>query len=279
MEFNFTFRNVEEMEQQIQVLDTAEIRPITVNGRQIDPYVAIWNTSKDILEMVVLKKDSYLIQHKDAFKPFVKAIKEKGLNVFGNVKNYGGEVIVEALFDDLYVEDDAGSKIHLGVRLTNTYNDRYPMFKGEAFGFRHACNNGMALGQVMMSRFYGKHIKLSDLQKRLLEFITQVFNNAKFLTDNIEKAKKEIIPSEKDAREIFYGEFYSKRLAEKFMEFVELENMTRYTLYNAVTEYATKKARDERQRELLQAGAQRILVTPVRLLRRSAWEEKKKNVA
>jgi hypothetical protein len=237
----------------------------------MQPYVAVWNTSQNILETIVERRNSSLIQHKEAFSPFIEALHEKGAEVSGTMKNHGGEVIIEALFKDLFI-DDSGDKIQVGARLSNNYNSKSgPYFRGEFFGFRSMCSNGMILGKVMVCNFSAKHNKIADLQKRMMEFVGSIYTNATKLQEIITDAKKEKLDDD-EAEDILLRIFRRKKFVKKLQDLFEKGQLTRYTVYNALTNYATFKSRDERQRVKMHQVAQRVLVTPKSKLTRE-WDD------
>lgn len=259
---NEQFGNIGELADMIGKLDQAEIRPVEVSPTGTTPeYLAIWNTSQNVLETITERKNSNLIQHHEAFTPFVEAMKAKNTEITGTLKNHGGEVIIEALFKDLYT-GEGEDKIQLGARMVNNYSTRSgPFFKGEFFGFREFCDNGMILGKVLVGSVLTKHAKVSDLQKKMLEFVGNIFENAIKLQEIIDEADKEILDDD-EADSILMRQFRRKKFVKKLKELFEERDLTRYTVYNAITKYATFQAKNEAQRERLQQIAQRILITP-----------------
>jgi hypothetical protein len=223
--------------------------------------VAVWNTSQDQLETIVERRNSNLIQHDEALSPFIEAINEKRTDVNGTLKNHGGEVIIEALFKDLYI-GDGDNKIQMGVRLSNNYNSKSgPYFKGEVFGFRSFCTNGMILGKVVVGTVFSKHTKIADLQKKMMEFIGSIYDNAIKLENVIKEAEKDTLLDD-EAEDILLRIFRRKKFVKKLQELFEKRSLTRYTVYNAITDYATHKAATEKQRVGLHQIAQRVLMTP-----------------
>lgn len=255
----------------IGTLDRAELRPVTVSSETMQPYVAIWNTSQNQIETIVDRRNSNLIQHAEAIAPFIEAIHEKHTDVSGTLKNHGGEVIIEALFKDLYV-GEGNDKIHMGARLVNNYNTKGgPFFKGELFGFRSFCSNGMILGKVLVSSVFGKHTKISDLQKKMMEFVGSIFDNAIRLQEIIKEADEDKL-DEDEAEGILLKIFRRKKFVKKIQELFEKRDLTRYTVYNALTNYATFQSKNESQRVRLHQIAQRILINPKSELTND-WDE------
>lgn len=258
---NDNFENLGEVTQMIGNLDHAELRPVQVANETMQPYVAVWNTSRNVLETITEKRNSNLIQHHEAFKPFIDAMNAKNTEISGTLKNHGGEVIIEALFKDLYT-GEGDEKIQLGARLVNNYSTRSgPFFKGEFFGFREFCSNGMILGKVLVGSVFSKHVKIADLQKKMLEFVGMIFENAIKLQEIIDEADQETLDDDEVDR-ILMRQFRRKKFVKKLTDLFEERDLTRYTVYNAITKYATFSAKNEAQRERMHQIAQRVLITP-----------------
>ncbi|MCP6727472.1 MAG: DUF945 domain-containing protein [Patescibacteria group bacterium] len=261
---NQVFSEVEGLRNLIGGLDTAEVRDVEVSNQQMQPYIAIWNTSKDNLETITERKNSTLIQHQEAFNPFLDAISQKSPKISGTLKNHGGEVIIEVLFGNLFIKDpDGEGNIQLGARLVNSYNTRSgPHFRGEAFGFRSMCSNGMIFGKVLAAVVTSKHTKISELQKQMMEFVGQIFDKSIELQELIKKAGEERL-DEYEAEAILEKDFRSNKLRKKLQDsFESKDNITRYTVYNAITSYATFGAKNESHRVRLQQIAQKVLKNP-----------------
>lgn len=252
-------------------LDKAELIPVNVSSENMQPYVAIWNTSQDQLETIVERRNSNLIQHAEAIAPFIEAMREKKADISGTLKNHGGKVIIEALFNGLFI-GDGDDKIQVGARLTNNYNSKNgPYFRGEFFGFRSFCSNGMILGKVMVCNFSAKHTKIADLQKRMMEFVGSIYDNAETLQKIIQDADKDKLEVE-EAEDILLSIFGRKKFVKKLQNLFEKRSLTRYTVYNAITQYATHQAKNEAQRVRMQQVAQKVLTKPKEKLIRD-WDD------
>lgn len=271
---NTQFGDVKELESLVEKLDHAEVRGVSVKDTAIDGYKGIWNTSKNELEGIVKTINSDLIQHKDSFMPFIHAVKDASdssggeVKIKGSVKDFGGRVIVSAMFSNLEVNAGSdGDKIQLGARLENNYNS--PHFRAEGFGFRSFCQNGMFLGRVLTARVSSKHAIQADLEKKCLEFIGMMFDKSTLLVDVIKEAEQDIVKEPKVVEAIFLGEVGGPRTTQKIMDLLEKPDViSRYDMYNAVTNFATHQAKNESQREYYQGTAQRLLTVPIKELNR-----------
>ena len=256
-----------------QNMDIAELRPVKVGSSDTDEYVGIWNTSKNILETVVQRKDSTLIQHKDAFASFVRVAQQENLNVSGVIHNNGGQVIVMAKFGGIKIDDGSEGGITMGVRLENTYSNNHgPRFNSQAAAEREMCMNGMIFGKTLAAVFK-RHEKQSNLDKSITEFIGNIMSNTKKIKEFIDNAKKDVLETD-DAHEIILGGIRSKKKAKKIIELIEEQrDITRYSLYNSITQYATHEANNDEESMKLQRVAERILTVPKDKLKREPWDD------
>ena len=258
----------------INTLDEVEIKPIAVGSHNTDEYIGIWNTTKGLLEGVVQRKNSTVMPHKQAFNVFIKAVTDKGLQVHGVLKNDGGLVILNAIFDGEYIDDGSKQGINLGVTISNDYCSRSgPVFKGSGYGFRVVCSNGMVLKDIV-STVVKKHEKVAEIQKIMAQLVESIELGKTKLKSIINDAKHDEILDLETAGNILLGEVGSKRKVKHMLDKLESQDsITRYTLYNAITQYATFNSNDEDQRNRLQTVAQRVLTTSADKLKTKDWDE------
>ena len=268
------FKTLEQLQQEVIKLDRAELREVQVGSYNPENYVAVWNTTRDELEGIILKKNSVLLQHKDVFNSFIKIATDINLAITGELKNHGGQVIGEFQFTNLNFKDPTNSNIRVGMRVENSYN-KYgsPMFEAQGYGIRGVCNNGMVMyGSI--GKIRAKHERLADLDKYMLEFIEKIFKSIEKLQMFINKANEDIFNDVNDAQEVIRGELHSKKLSTDVFGLLETrDNITRYTVYNAITQYATHNSEDELQKLRLHKVAERILIKPRTELSRKKWED------
>lgn len=246
---------------------------MTVGSSKSNAYVGIWNTTKNLEETVVKRERSSLIQHKDALTAFVNASREKNLETKGILKNHGGRVIVLATFSGLSIKDDTGKNIDLGVRLENNYGNSGPTFKGEGFGIMSMCENGMIFGNLLATVFK-KHEKLADLTKLMIEFVDNITDKATKISEVISLANKDVFENRVQMEETVLGEVGSKKKARSIIELIEERNQfTRYSVVNALTNYAEHQSQNEKERVTLNRLAMRVLVKNREELKRESWEE------
>jgi len=257
------FENDLELESAIEELDRAELRPVLVDGNEVEYQKAVWNTTKSRCESIV-KSTHGLIEHRQAFLPFVSALREKGITLKGVVKNDGGIAEIEALFDNYGIQPKDGEVIAVGVRLQNSYNKRG--FVGQSFGKRLVCSNGM-ISTVETASMKVVHTDLATLDQTFQHFISSVVKGVETLEEKINKAIEEELELA-EARGILHLYFGKKMTAELMRIFQKnLGNKNKWQLYNAITNYASHQGKDEKQYEKLLKIADRLLVAPLSDLR------------
>lgn len=270
------FKSIKELKILINGLDDAETRSVAVASESdykgTEEYIGIWNSTKGLLEGIVHRKNSTVISHKDAFQTFINAVEEKKIEISGMVSDYGGCCVIESEFKNMSIDDGSAKGIIFGVKLENDYcRGSKPVFKGDGFGVRGVCNNGMVLGGLVTNIFKG-HNKVAELNKDMLQFVDRILKSKEKLKEMIDSAKKDIVD---DADEVVLGEIKNRKKAKKIIELFETtDNITRYTIYNALTEYATHSSKDKWEEDHLQKVAQRVLICPQEELERMQWKNK-----
>ena len=264
------FENISELSVLLEKTDKAEINPVWQGHKDPTPYdefQTVYNISKERPVNIVKTSRGQVINHSDALQPLVHALEQQeGAEVFGFVHDHGDQVMVEALFNNIVVDDGADG-IRMGIRVINDYSRL--SVKGETFGYRTVCDNGQALGRTIGSVLSCSHTSISRLETQMMSLIENSLNKAKMLTDTIEKAKVDKFVSEQDALKVLIGNVAGEALSTKMLELIEITgDFSRWNVYNAITNYATHTAVTESQKYNLQRQAQKILVTDSGLLNR-----------
>jgi len=269
------FNSIEELEVLLEKTDNAEIKPwFNENGEESKDYCRIWNTTRNHIEASVPFNRGKVVQHRDAFKPLTNALREQqGADMFGFFHNHQGRVIVEVLFNNAIVNDGSEGGIKLGLRFTNDYSQLN--LKGNNFGYRSYCSNGMSLGKVLFNEISVSHKNIAGINKEILSFIDTALNKTTLLEGIIEKAKADVLMNEEDALRILVGEVSGERKARKMLELMEEQNYTMYNLYNCITNYCTHAITNETMKNYYQTMAQKILTTPSNKLFRGELKKDK----
>ncbi len=175
------FDNLSAMQRGLMQLDTAQSKPIFVDGKEYKDYQCVYNTDKKAPAMVTSSMYT-IVQHREVFDSFLEGMKELGLNASGKVWNNGNRVIAEVVFKGKGIEDPSaghiagdnavGKTIGYGVRLSNSY-DKSMAIRGQFLAYRLACSNGMIVGSEILA-VHQKHIGNIDIRKKMTEFLTAV---------------------------------------------------------------------------------------------------------
>jgi len=269
------FTGYSELESAINSLDSAEIRKVWVGqdketSVQQKQYSAIWNTSKGKTEAVMSNKYT-LVQHKDAFFPLLQAVQTFQSGCFGFITDEGGKAYIDVLFEDeqFTFEPDDAEKIHLGIRASNTY-DGTGAFTVRAYGYRKYCDNGMVFGKRALANSYQIHRGTVSV-----DVFTSILNKIKDFIPSIRACINEAIQDElefsqiqKILKEVGIGKRQGSLILSAI---ITQENPTRWSLYNAVTDFITHRLdnRTELTRERYHEKAEAILTIPAQELLRA----------
>jgi len=265
--------------------DTAISIPIFYGNEptKTDKYVGVYNVDKEKLTQVATDRYA-IIQHNEVMGAVVDVLTKNNLSVSGRVDDFGDKIRADLIFMNQTkpITDDA-SGVKIGMRVLNSYN-KQTSFRLEMFGFRTVCQNGMSLGNVMNNikevtfhtgklqtldnirltteRFIRRVISSSDeLQKLINESIYDniYYKDAMFILEKLLKQKKhrkEIC----NRFDISIVEVYDKITKHReYKYYCPENNINRWDLYNALTEYATHSDISDNVEYNIQNVAQKVL--------------------
>lgn len=213
----------------------------------------------------VVGKDYSVLQHGDALGVAMNVIQSLGTNALYAVENDGNVARLEVLFPELVVKDDTKEGVNLGVRLLNSY-DKSTSFRGEFFGFRQWCANGMyskkMMGEInISSRHVGDNFQ--NLEQMVMTFVKKVIDSPAVVESEIQKAISAKIAFEDN--EQLYDTIFSltnnMKQAEKIIEQIPLKT-NRWTIFNAFTRYATHEDVTHKTRDELAMKAEKVMFDP-----------------
>ncbi len=263
-----TFSNIDELENIITNLDTAETREVFIqDGKttKIQPkFLAVWNINKSKCEAIMSDKYN-LVQHQEAFNPILMGIRHLNTEVKGFVRDEGKRVYVDLLFQDdkFMIQPEDGHKINLGLRVSNTYDGSGSII-GKAFAYRSICQNGMIFGKKLFACMYKIH--KGNTQVDVFKDITiKIAEFGNELNIAITEAAKDYVEKE------VIGEVLEKiGIGKRYREYIlskasELGKMNRWELYNLITNMASSKLieKSEMTRETYLEKANTLLAEPI----------------
>lgn len=210
-----------------------------------------------------------LIQHQDAFVQVIDTLNKAGINMQGRVNDYGKVAWMDMVFENLKIEDPTNEKgIELGYSVRSGY--AYHGLNLIPFAVRGICTNGCIFNQTpklqgLMDPISVSHvgdagrrlvIKMQDLLQDTIKVkgvFLEIFNraNGEFFRFSSEKELELTIAS--------YG--ISEKQVKQALNrgTINLENCSRYELYNCLTEYATWGQLSPGLYESIQGAAERCL--------------------
>ena len=213
------------------------------NPQDVTNFKGIYNMGTSLLTAVATKQYQ-IIQHNDVAQALVESLAGLNLEVKGLIKNYRDRVCFDLYFDDSKYDVNDGEKgIKLGIRVVNSY-DKSNSFRLEMFAYRMICSNGMAIGSAINSV---KEVVVHTGEKKPLSLIkgtTEAF--IKNVINSSEKLQRLVNLSMEDSVEWVLAEKIIKKLmpVKKHREEIlarveEGKELTRWDLYNAITNYTT----------------------------------------
>jgi len=263
-----TFSNLAELKQRVMSLDTAEERNLIVDGKgQTQRFKALWNIDKNKLETI--KSDDYvLIQHREVFEPYIDVLNRLGLNVEGQIYDYGGAVYLTTQFKNLDLIPDDSSGIMNGLRLVNSF-DGYAAIRGEMWGMRLVCSNGMKVPgfEMAVRQLHLGNFKVENLMEN---FVSQAIDKSDSLKTLVSDSMQDTIEW-KYAEKVYEKLVKTQRHREKIFDLFKSRfdpdrQVTRWDMYNIITEYATHgqgKLLSVAVEENLQKQASKLLENPI----------------
>ena len=204
-----------------------------------------------------------VLQHGDALGVTINVIQGLGMKAKYKVENDGNVARMEVLFPEITIKDDSKQGILLGVRMMNSY-DKSTSFRGEFFGYRQVCSNGMysakILGEVNISaRHVGENF--TGLERVVLQFVQHVLNSPQVVEDRIKEAIASILEFS-DKQEIYdtvFTVYPNMGAAEKIAAEIPLK-ANRWQVYNAFTRYLSHEDVTHRNRDNVARVAEKVLL-------------------
>lgn len=225
-----------------------------------------------------------VLQHGSAVSMVIDSLKEKGIEARGFMKEWDNGVGLELFLDNVLLPvqgnepvatslriPDGSEGIQMGMRFVNSY-DKSSGFRGYGFGWRLACSNGMFLTHVLPEiRFSIRHTGevVAKVGDKIHDAIRRLVLNRGALIAVVQEAQADVLnfATEKELVATLEGYVGSERRAENILNSragmqTELD-ITRWNLYNLLTDYATHTELSVSMYDRIQQGAERMLTQPV----------------
>lgn len=245
---------------------SVEVASKTINDtwRTEDRYKAVINETTGKVACIA-GKNYKIIQHRDAVESVLNALNNLNLPYTGHIMNGGNKVIVDIDFPKEQLKlEKVGEEFMAGISIVNSY-DRTTGLSILPRMKRLACMNGMTVNLFYHS-FHVKHTyaMTADIAVAAQKVINQMANSnanfKQFVEDSIgdsiafERTKlilNALIPVKK----------HRMKINEILAPDAEKGYLTRWDLYNAITNYATHNDIAVSVNEFLQKKAQKVLKT------------------
>jgi len=252
-----------ELRQDIMQLDEASERAIFIqhplDKTKADEYLGVWNDTKNKLSCIASNKYK-IITHRNAFMEYLDCLNELGMKYEGKIINHGDIVKMEILFDK--VVEDGSKGVRLGFQVSNSYN-MHCSFSSGLFAYRLICTNGMYLGKAIKGASFNRHhigdINTRELIKKFIQKVSTYEERLKALISESMKDTVEWALAKKILAKAI-GIKKHRKFVEKLLEEFEGRKLTRWDIYNAITDYATHgESLSVYAVEYLQNQAQKII--------------------
>lgn len=260
--------NLTELRNEALSFDQAEARPVFVGAEHSEAkeHQAIWNLDKNTLACIASEKYN-IAQHQDVIEGVAEALQQIGVDCTARTRNSGNKILVDIQFDNAKLYVQKGEEFLAGIRLINSYDKSTGIMILPRL-VRLACSNGMVVNVGFLKEFSVKHTSklVQDFEKVGREVIKSlVESNEKFkaLINNCigDSVEWEIL--DRIAAKLFEAKKHREAILE-ILHKDELTEVTRWDLYNAVTNYVTHNNSLSAGVDIfLQNKAKRILVTPL----------------
>lgn len=264
------FGNLKELEAAIIGLPQYELRDVFVGPQknQAEKHVAVVEKGTEQLPEAIVSDKYCLVQHRNAFMPFVNVCRAIGLNVHGSIYQQEGKAFIKARFDDPRAKVVIGKdETEMGILIGNSVDGSMGVFT-EAYGFRLVCSNGMIVRSLVAHK-HRIHVGAADedLKDHYESFIEQIMESSPRLKDMIERAMAEHL-QEAVINQALYGAGFTKRHVELLLDKCkQLDVKNKWDLYNTITSWLTHEMEVKWASERWhQSKADKLLSQPIAVL-------------
>jgi hypothetical protein len=251
--------------------DRAEMRDVHI-VKDGDDYLSrrhmgVWNIDKN--ELACLAPKSYMvIQHRHAVECLIEALSSLGIRAEAQLKQSRHGIQIDFDFPDSRLElTEVGESFTTGIRVMSDYSQVAGLVVAARMT-RLACSNGMIVSDIVKPQRikYTEELKVTVeglIDKIIKDMITGDEKLANMVSicmkDSVEWQAVRLL-----AKALFKENCHVKEILAR-VKFDEDGRVTRWSLYNAVTNYLSSSgSRLKPQIDTwLQNKAQRILKTPI----------------
>lgn len=222
-----------------------------ISNKSEENHMAIVNERTEKVASIV--SDRYmLLEHEEAFEEILFALKDLGIGISGDVKEYndGNVAVIEATFDSQEFTIGESDECLMGFKAINSY-DTSAGFQIHPYGLRLVCQNGMMAEGLIdslpsLKRVHKGH---DDITSKIALWLKDLSEHSQELGDFLEEKRREYL---RNPVIVLRKAGFSETMAEEILEYVqrdkisedhgytEAENVaSRFAIYDGATYYLT----------------------------------------
>lgn len=229
---------------------------------QVPGEYAVLNT-RTLTPSAIVSRHYEVTQHNEVFSNIIESFQRLGIaDVAYIMENEGDVVRLQGIFPEHKLDDDTSGGIIPGFQFKNGY-DGATAISGSFYGIRSVCLNGMISKRIIKDvNFKIRHLTDDpEIDKHMEAFIEGILSNIENIHQHIKAAMDEYVVFD-DYDE--FGKFVmpmvaSKKITEKILSELPL-SVSKYQLYNQITEFATHADIKRTQRDKILINAEGLLI-------------------
>jgi hypothetical protein len=248
-------------------------------------HVAIVNQSTN--QVARIAGSGYrILQHKHFFGKVLDMLNTIGItNISGYVNriNGGNSVAARIIFNDMIIEEPSmGRNIKIGCEFLNSYDKEYAA-RGSAYNLRLSCTNQMILRNLIKEWVFSRaHVAqneeqlldiVSDKQEQFLKLLLSsetkfksAMNEAIYTNVTYEHPKQIEVFMQKLLQTKKHGENIAEMVHRKAIQEGNHYNVSKWDIYNGMTDYTTHETEGLRNFEWFQFRAEKdVLMNEIKL--------------
>jgi len=263
------FENLVQFEEEVKALDKpfeAEVFAQTHEKvHEAHKFKAIMSKRYGQVLSIVSQRYS-IVQSQDVLNSVISALSKLGIHeVSGSLIEQKGRTYARILLPQYITEGDNDRAIQVGFLLVNSY-DATKSLTLKAYAGRLVCTNGMILGETLGGSMIRKHVGNInyEVEEAVKSLIAQIVERSPYLTTLIQKAIESTY-EDFEAMELELKELgFAKNLSEKILSRIEYSSSkhSKWDLYNAITNFYSRKKISESGRIKNLERAEQLLVAP-----------------
>ena len=252
--------------------DQAEMRDVHIIADSEDyvspRHMGVWNVNKSELATIAAK-DYCVIQHKYAIQTVVEALSSLGIKATASLKTSRHGIHVDFDFPEMGFElHEVGESFTSGMRVINDYSRSGGLTIAPRVT-RLVCSNGMIVTEAVQSRKvkYSEELQIT-LEGTIDKLIKDIISADQRLSDMVSSCMMDSVEGmtmKLLLKQLFKSKIHRENIFQRFDH--NKKELSRWDLYNAVTNYATHDERlTPHVESYLQSKASEVMKTSFKQL-------------